>query len=200
MPPARRAVSEKRREELVLAAYRQIAERGFEGLRTRDVAGEVGVNIATLHYYFPTKESLIRAVLDHAMGRFLTTLEPHGSPSSQLRNHLRAVRNLMLEEPELGSVMAELALRSVRDESIRTILDDVYDGWHTTMRGLLRRTVKEGGLRREVDGDGVAALIIATLTAMTLPVMQDANRGDQALRQLERWLGSDSSPKRESSN
>ncbi len=193
MPPAKRAVSEKRREELVLAAYRQIAERGFEGLRTRDVAGEVGVNIATLHYYFPTKESLIRAVLDHAMSRFLTTLEPHGSPSAQLRNHLRAVRNLMLEEPELGSVMAELALRSVRDESIRTILDDVYDGWHTTMRGLLRRAVKEGGLRREAESDGVAALIIATLTAMTLPVMLDANRGDQALRQLERWLGTVSS-------
>jgi len=24
---------------------------------------------------------------------------------------------------------------------------------------------------------------------MTLPVMSDASRGDQALRQLERWLG-----------
>ena len=81
MPAAQRAVSEKRREELVLAAYREIAERGFEGLRTREVANEVGVNIATLHYYFPTKESLIRAVLDHAMGRFRTTLTPRGSPS-----------------------------------------------------------------------------------------------------------------------
>jgi AcrR family transcriptional regulator len=53
----------------VLAAFSQIAEHGFEGLRTRDVAAEVGVNIATLHYYFPTKESLIRGVLEHAMGR-----------------------------------------------------------------------------------------------------------------------------------
>jgi AcrR family transcriptional regulator len=153
------------------------------------VASEVGVNIATLHYYFPTKESLIRAVLDLAMSRFLTTLEPHGSPSSQLRNHLRAVRKLMVEEPELGAVMAELALRSVRDESIGKILNEMYDAWHTTMRGLLRRAVKEGGLRREVDSDAVAALTIATLTAMTLPVMLDANRGDLALRQLERWLG-----------
>ena len=151
----------------------------------------MGVNIATLHYYFPTKESLIRAVLDHAMSRFLTTLEPHGSPSSQLRNHLRAVRTLMVEEPELGAVMAELALRSVRDESIGSIMNETYDAWHVTMRGLLRRAVKEGGLRREVDSDAVAALIIATLTAMTLPVMADARRGDQALRQLERWLGVD---------
>ena len=173
----------------MLAAYREIAERGFEGLRTREVAAEVGVNIATLHYYFPTKESLIRAVLDHAMGRFRTTLAPHGSPADQLRNYLRATRKLMLDEPELGAVMAELALRSIRDDSIGSIMNEMYDVWHVTLRGLLRRAVKEGKLRPEADSDAVAALIIATLTAMTLPVMSDARRGDQALRQLERWLG-----------
>ena len=183
------SVSEKRREELVLAAYREIAERGFEGLRTREVAAEVGVNIATLHYYFPTKEALIRGVLDHAMSRFRTTLAPHGSASHQLRNHLRAARTLLVEEPELGAVMAELALRSVRDSSIGSIMNEVYDEWQVTVRRLLRRSVKEGGLRPDIDSDAVAALIIATLTSMTLPVMADASRGDRALRQLETWLG-----------
>jgi AcrR family transcriptional regulator len=173
----------------VLAAYRQLAERGFEGLRTREVAADVGVNIATLHYYFPTKESLIRAVLDHAMNRFRTTLEPQGSPSDQLRNYLRAVRSLLVEEPELGAVMAELALRSVRDERIGSILNEMYDLWHRTLRGLLRRAVREGGLRPELDSDAVAALIVSTLTSMTLPVMADPARGDRALRQLEQWLG-----------
>jgi AcrR family transcriptional regulator len=184
-----RAAPEKRRQELVLAAYREIAQHGFEGLRTREVAAEVGVNIATLHYYFPTKESLIQAVLEHAMGRFRTTLAPQGSPSDLLRNYLRAVRKLMLDEPELGAVMAELALRSVRDRSTGKIINAMYDTWHLAVRGLLRRAVKEGGLRPELDTDAVAALIVATLTSMTLPVMGDANRGDQALRQLERWLG-----------
>jgi len=183
------AVSEKRRQQLVLAAYGELAERGFEGLRTREVAAEVGVNIATLHYYFPTKESLIRAVLDHAMDRFRTTLAPHGSPADQLRNYLRATRKLLLEEPELGAVMAELALRSVRDDSIGSIMNEMYDVWHATLRGLLKRAAREGNLRPELDSDAVAALIIATLTSMTLPVMSDARRGDQALRQLERWLG-----------
>ncbi len=84
-----------RRSELVLAAYRQIGQRGFEGLRTREVAAEVGVNIATLHYYFPTKEKLIEGVVQHAMQLFRSTLEPHGSPADQLRNYLRAVRRLV---------------------------------------------------------------------------------------------------------
>src|SRR5438309_9588449 len=91
--------SEKRREELVRASFNQIAEHGFEGLRTRDVAAEVGVNIATLHYYFPTKEALIGCVLEHAMARFRSTLVPHGSPSTQLRNARRWVRALSVGRP-----------------------------------------------------------------------------------------------------
>lgn len=181
--------SENRAQELVLAAYRQIAERGFEGLRTRDVANEVGVNIATLHYYFPTKETLIGAVLQHTMDRFRTTLEPHGSPVSQLRNYLRATRKLLREEPELGAVMSELALRSVRDAGTRKIMDEMYGQWHRAVRGLLRRAAREGKLRAGLDTESTAALIVATLTALALPQMGEVSRGDQALRELERWLG-----------
>jgi AcrR family transcriptional regulator len=180
---------EKRKDELVDAAFELIADNGFEGLRTRDVAAKAGVNIATLHYYFPTKESLIRGVLDRAMMRFRSTLTPHGSPADQLRNHLRAVRKLLAEEPELTSVMGELALRSARDASIGGIMTEMYQAWHSTMRGLLRRAVREGGLRPELDSDGVAALIVATLTAITLPTLSGTPRADQAVRQLERWLG-----------
>lgn len=183
-----------------MAAFNQIAEHGFEGLRTRDVAAEVGVNIATLHYYFPTKESLIRGVVEHAMTRFRSTLAPHGSPSDQLRNYLRAVRKLLAQEPALGSVMGELAVRSSRDKSIAAIMTEMYAVWHVTMRALLRRAVKEGHLRPELDSDGVAALIVATLTAMTLPTMAGAPRTDQALRQLERWLGLSAGHAKKSSN
>jgi AcrR family transcriptional regulator len=180
---------QRRRHELVRATFAMIAKNGFEGLRTRDIADLVGVNIATLHYYFPTKESLIRAVLDQAMIRFRSTLTPHGSPADQLRNHLRAVRKLLIEEPELKVVMAELALRSARDRSIAGIMAQMYDSWHKAVRGLLRRAVKDGGLRPELDSDGVAAMIVATLTASTLPTLSGTPRTDQAMRQLERWLG-----------
>lgn len=187
--PSRADATASRREELVEAAFNAIASRGFEGLRTRDVAAEAGVNIATLHYYFPTKESLIRAVLELAMSRFRSTLEPHGSPSVQLRNHLRSVRRLMSDHPELGIVMGELALRSSRDRAIAAIVNEMRDSWQTIMRGLLRRGVREGALAPELDSDGVATLVIAVLTALTIPPLRDSPRGDQALRQLERFLG-----------
>jgi AcrR family transcriptional regulator len=173
----------------VLAAYNRIAERGFEGLRTREVAAEAGVNIATLHYYFPTKEALIRGVVEHAMRRFRSTLAPHGSPEVQLRNHLRAVRQLLQDEPQLGAVMGELALRSARDPVIARIMQDTNEAWHRTLRGLLRRAAAGGHLKPELDSDAVAAVVVATLTSMTLPTVSASSRTDQALRQLERWLG-----------
>ena len=185
----RAEISEKRRREIVLAAFSQIAQRGFEGLRTREVAAEVGINVGTLHYYFPTKESLIGAVLEDAMERFRSTLEPHGSPKDQLRNYLRRVHRLLTREPELGAVMAEMVLRSVRDQTTGRILEQMYEQWHATTRGLLRRAVREGGMRPELDSEGMAALIVATLTGFTLPVLSGSKRGEQALRQLELSLG-----------
>ena len=186
---AEAATQKDRRGALVRAAYNQIAEHGFEGLRTREVAGEAGVNIATLHYYFPTKEKLIEGVVGHAMERFRTTLAPHGSPSDQLRNHLRSVKRLVQDEPQLGVVMGELTLRSARDPGIARIMRETNEGWHRTVRSLLRRAVKEGNLRPEMDSDEVAAMVVATLRNLTLPIASSGIRGDQALRQLERWLG-----------
>ena len=180
---------EDRRQALIRAAFNQIAERGFEGLRTREVAGEVGLNVATLHYYFPTKEALIRGVLEYAVRRFQSTLAPHGSPSDQLANHLRAVRDLLLNEPQIGTVMAELALRSTRDPQMAKILDATNEGWQRTVRGLLRRAAKDGHLRPEVDSDDVASLIVMVLMSMSLPTVASAARKGQALDQLERWLG-----------
>ncbi|TMG18025.1 MAG: TetR/AcrR family transcriptional regulator [Chloroflexi bacterium] len=185
--PAKRH-REDRHEALVQAAFNQIAERGFEGLRTREVAAEVGVNIATLHYYFPTKEALIRGVIAHAMQRFRTTLAPHGVSGDPLRRHLRAVRTLLRDEPQVGAVMGELALRSARDASLAQIMRETYDAWHRTLRGLLKRAARDEQLAPELNSDDVAALIMATLTSMTLPTVASAQRVDQAFRQLERVL------------
>jgi AcrR family transcriptional regulator len=176
-----------RRSALVQAAYQLIARGGFEGLRTRDVATVAGMNVATLHYYFPSKEKLIEAVVEHAMDRFRTTLTPRGSSADQLRLYLRGVRRLLQQEPELGLVMGELGLRASRDEELARIMTTMYRFWFRLVRGMLKRAARDGSLRREYDSDDVAAIIVATLTAAANPVA--GRLSDQSIRQLERWLG-----------
>lgn len=181
-----RTAPEDRRGELVLAAYRRIAGGGFEGLRTRDVAADAGVNVATLHYYFPTKEKLIEGVVGYAMGRFRTTLETGGASNRLLPTYLRGVRKLLTEEPELGIVMGELALRSAHDPALARVLWEMNESWHRTVRGLLRRAAREGQVSRELDSDGVAAIIVAVLGSLSLP--RAGVRNSQALSQLEDWV------------
>lgn len=191
--PKALAVAEPRRDELVSAAYRRIAEAGFEGLRTRDVAAEAGVNIATLHYYFPTKEALIRGVVGHAMGRFRTAFAPGSRPGEQLAAQLQGVRRLARDEPELFVVMGELALRSGRDPAIAAIFKETIEAWHSTLRTLVSHAQREGFVDKRLDPDTVASLVIATLNGLfMIPVANTASdRVDKALGQLESFLGLD---------
>lgn len=187
----RRKTAEPRRDELVVAAYRLLAERGFEGLRTRDVAGAVGVNIATLHYYFPTKEALVKGVVGHALGRFRATLTPDGRATVLLRSHFDGLRRLGREEPELFAVMGELALRAARDPGIAAIMHETDQIWHATLRALLRRAQVDGAVDRKVDVNDAAALIVASLKGVYLLPASSVRQKQltRALRQLERWLG-----------
>lgn len=180
----------ERQEALVLAAYKLLAERGFEGLRTRDVAGSVGVNIATLHYYYPTKEKLIRGVVGYAMGRFRTTLQPAGSPGDQLRAHFAGLRRLARSEPEVFAVMGELAMRARRDRAIAAIVRDVDATWRKTLATLIRQAAKEGAIATNARPDDLAALIVATLKGLFMLRAEgrDPKEVDRQLRALERLI------------
>jgi len=190
VPKGARAL-EPRRDELVDAAYREIAASGFEGLRTREVAGAVGVNVATLHYYFPTKEDLIKAVVGHAMSRFQSTLAHEGTAMERLRGHFRGLRRLAKDEPELFRVMAELMIRSTRDAKLSEIILKMHDYWTSTLRALLRGARDERAISTDVDPDGMSAVIVATLKGVYLLPERSGppDALDKALRQLERTLG-----------
>jgi AcrR family transcriptional regulator len=174
---------------LVAAAYKVLATRGFEGLRTREVAAAVGVNIATLHYYFPHKEDLIRGVVGYAMGRFRSTLSGAGSAEDQLRAHFRGLRVLSRDEPELFAVMAELAIRGVRDASLRKIVGGTDDAWRAMLQTLLRRARDEGAVPAALDPEGMAAVIVATLKGTFMLPATEPETVERTFRQLETLVG-----------
>ena len=177
---------------MVLAAYRLLAEKGFEGLRTRDVAAAVGMNVATLHYYVPTKEALVRAVIGHAMARFRSTLGGGGSATEQLRLHFAGLRRLRREEPELFLVMGELAMRSGRDPAVAEIFKATNDAWRAALRGLLERVQDEGRLPPGTQPEALAELVIAALKGLYMVSgggIVSVRRADAALKSLERFLG-----------
>lgn len=56
------------------AAERLAATRGFNGFSYADVAGEVGITTASLHYHFPGKADLGRALVDRYSASFTSAL------------------------------------------------------------------------------------------------------------------------------
>lgn len=54
---------EATRQAILVAAERCFSESGFAGTPTRRIASKAGVNVATLHYHFGSKEKLYRDVL-----------------------------------------------------------------------------------------------------------------------------------------
>jgi AcrR family transcriptional regulator len=183
----------ERRRELVAAAFRRLASEGFEGLRTRDVAADVGVNIATLHYYFPSKDALIRAVIGHAMQRFLATMPTAGAAIDQLRGHLNALLHLLKHDRQLWAVMGELVLRAPRDADLERIFRQTDAHWHRTLADLIRRCIDEGTLDPLLRPDDVAALMIVALKGLSLPAVSgfEPALADQVFAQFDRLLGLD---------
>jgi AcrR family transcriptional regulator len=188
-PAATPRTAVDRRQELVAAAYQQIAQHGFEGLRTRDVAAAAGVNVATLHYYFPTKEALIGDVLQHAMERFRTAMPGPGTPADQLRTHFAGIRRLVREEPELFAVMGEFALRSTRDPAIRSLYQQTTDIWRATVLGLLKKAVADGSLPGRRNPDSQASLVVSALTGASMIPLGRPARLNETIVELERALG-----------
>ncbi len=63
LPATRRAASQRRRApQIIEAAARVFAERGFHGATTQDIADVLGIRQASLYYYFSSKEAALELV------------------------------------------------------------------------------------------------------------------------------------------
>ncbi|MFB7710631.1 TetR/AcrR family transcriptional regulator [Streptomyces sp. NPDC056105] len=69
--PGRPKNQTARREALVDAAGRAIAERGLEGLRIKDIAAEAGMSAGSVLYYYPEMDELVLEVHRGAVERYL---------------------------------------------------------------------------------------------------------------------------------
>lgn len=184
---------EAQRQALVRAAYELIAQEGFEGLRTRDVALKAGVNIATLHYYFKYKEDLIRGVVEYIQQKFLERHSPLAPPATgleELRQELADQDYLLQHAPEAYKVLFELGMRSLRDPFIKSIMPQLDTGWRSHIRAYLAQGVQEGVFRADLDIEAASAALIAFLKGCVLQriINPQAFPTEKVQAEIERWL------------
>ncbi len=159
----------KRRLALLKAAFAVLAEVGFEGMRTRAVARRAKVNIATLHYYFPSKQTLIEGLAEWIGARFVVLHGPSPAPSGvpaldRLRQEFSDGLFYLREHPEMILVMQELGLRAKRDPQVQKIVEQLNRYWRTGLGWMIRSGVAEGAFRSDLPAEDLLVFVVAALT------------------------------------
>jgi len=69
--PLRQRRKEARPQELLDAALELFVEKGFSATRSDEVAERAGVSKGTLYLYYPSKEELLKAVIQQNLGQII---------------------------------------------------------------------------------------------------------------------------------
>ena len=167
MTPNRRESSDDRRAAIARAARDLIVEKGVEGLRTRDIADRVGINIATLHYHVPTKEALFGLVAASIRAEFVAQSAAHPrdglSPTEQLELEFDDFEELLGEKNYLLTAMSELLERARRDPEIKAGMFPLMGKWKEIMAGIMAEGVASGDFRPDLDPVPAAQMLIGTM-------------------------------------
>jgi AcrR family transcriptional regulator len=197
LKPAHSAKSNQRRHEIVHAAYRTLAEKGFEGLRMREIAKRAGIDHSTLHYYFSGKETLIDGVVDYiiqdlAIGRPATE-KVDISPRQQLAGHFNALICQMEQTPEMFVVLVELHSRAMREPALRAIFAKNDRAWKGFLVQTLQAGIQSNEFQATLVPEVAADVIISLVRGLSTTFAGRAASMKRPLQQLLNWLEGDGS-------
>ena len=86
---------QERREAILAAALRVVAERGADNMTHRGVAAAAGVPLAATTYYFASRDDLLEQTLKWAVERELAVLTAWRPPASRRLTPRRAAREVV---------------------------------------------------------------------------------------------------------
>ncbi|MGD0699277.1 MAG: TetR/AcrR family transcriptional regulator [Trebonia sp.] len=164
-----RADALRNRRILLDAAAAVLADKGLN-VPVSYIAQQAGLGKATVFRRFPTKESLIAAVIEDQLGKLADlgeTLASAGDPAGALRDLLTAGTRLIAENRGLCEAM----YASLGDAAIAAILRRLVD----TTRTLLAKAQQAGAIRGDVTAEDL--LLLQRGIAQTSAPLQAASPG-----------------------
>lgn len=162
---------EQAREAILKAAWVALARDGYEKITTRRIAKIAGVNIATLHYYFGTKESLLSEVTRFALKDTEEQLRRAMEEATSARTAMERVFTTILElvKDRPGILRYDLIVRGFRDEAARSEAIAIYESYRTLTEELIDWNLREGGaLAPGLTVSGLAHYMLAAVDGVLL--------------------------------
>jgi len=167
-----RAARGNPREAIMDAAYRLLAERGYEAATTKEIARAAGVAPGLVHYYFASKDALVVEMLRRESERYTAMIRQLAAsiPAERLAAAaLAEPRERVARQPEWYRLRYALFALALHNESItpdvRALLAQGRDGIAAAARRALGDNLP--------DAEATAAVLLACFDGLALQALLD---------------------------
>lgn len=178
------------RISLLDSAERAVRKRGYDGFSYADLAHEVGIRKASIHYHFATKADLGLALIEGYSERFFRTLsdisDADASAAEHIRSYIQIYRDALADGEQ---VCLCVALSAGRDSLSDEVLDQLNQ-FHTQSIDWLTKVFERAAQDGTVTGcalpieDATAVLALVEGAQLLARARKDVSLFDQALAAL----------------
>lgn len=179
----------RRRAEIVEAATRVFANKGYQSTTIADIAGELGIGHGTVYRYFEDKRDLFAAVIGDVVQKITgslagelpgaTTLAEYRAQVERIGEALYALFTEHRELAQLAFVEAPAA-----DADIAAQVDAAMQAFAQLTEAYLQHGASAGYLRADIDTRVVATAINAMILAGARTVL----RAEDPEAEKNRWV------------
>jgi len=157
--------AEARKEQILIAAERVFAQKGFHQSTIAEIAREAGVSDATIYEYFPNKEELLFSIPLETTRKGKESLASHLNYIRGAANKLRAIiygyLHFFHTHPDYASV-ALLILKPNRD-FLKTEAYQLVREWSRLTIEVVKEGMASGEFRPDTDPYLVRSAVLGTI-------------------------------------
>ncbi|MBN8550431.1 MAG: TetR/AcrR family transcriptional regulator [Deltaproteobacteria bacterium] len=145
--------------------------RGFNAFSYRDIAKELGIKTASIHYHYPTKADLGEALLIRYRQKFASELTKIRAENDDARKQLKCFSNL-IESIRKDDKLCLCAMLSSDFESLspgmKKQLKEFFSDAEAWIEACLLAGKKDGSFSMSKSPKTVAQVFLATLQGMLI--------------------------------
>jgi AcrR family transcriptional regulator len=156
------------RADVVRAAGRLFAERGYHGTSMRDLGKELGLLGSSLYSHVDSKQDLLVEVVEEGARLFeasaLAAMTPGGRPNDRLHSLMAGHIDVVVDNIEVARTFLNEA--RMLDAGHRRRIVAARDHYEETYRSVIRDGIGDGSFRGDVDPRTASILILSILNAV----------------------------------
>jgi AcrR family transcriptional regulator len=175
VPKLAPATKLERRRQLIEAARRSVAARGFASLTVEEVCLEAGVSKGSFYVYFRGKRDLLLALLEDEEDEVRSTMRTLAEAPLGNVERLRRFAKAMVhrgEDPAALQIRADLWGEVNADPGVRDRWATVVRERRSVIRGWVERAVRDGELE-PIPANALAAIVLALADGLMLHAALD---------------------------